>query len=119
MEWQVDPQNVCFHLGRRPERDYSPPPSLGDASGDAWRHPLEDPNDGCPGGDQRCRFVNSLGRYMRSQAEGGTRVSNPLLDRCDDWLVVDAVLEYEGYQDAAASARCRHDVDVREAEARK
>src|SRR5690606_31566356 len=121
VEWDVSAEMVCYHLGRPPQRDYVPPASIagGMDLGTAWKHPLEDPDDGCPGGDQRCRFVGSLSRYMRSMDERGGRVTNPLLDRCSDWLVVEAILEYEAYQDAASAARSKHNLEVERQQATK
>lgn len=62
-----------------------------------WEHPLEDPSEGCPAAWQRSRFVASLRRYMRDTDDNGNRVANPVLDRCDDWLVLEAIAYVEGY----------------------
>lgn len=61
--------------------------------------PFEEPEDGCPGGWYRSQFVVSLLPYMRTRAEGGARNSNPLLDRCDDELVVQLVMYLEHEQE--------------------
>lgn len=61
--------------------------------------PFEEPEDGCPGGWYRSLFVASLLPYMRTRAEGGARNSNPLLDRCDDELVVQLVMYLEHEQE--------------------
>jgi len=56
-------------------------------------NPLDPPEpfeEGCPGAWYRCRFVRSLFRYERAAGEQGTLSSNPLLDRTDDPLVLDA-----------------------------
>lgn len=63
--------------------------------------PWEPPDEGCPGGWYRSRFVASVEGYMRTRAENGARNSNPLLERCDDELVVQLVLYLEREQERA------------------
>lgn len=62
-------------------------------------YPWEDPADGCPGGWYRSLFVYSVETYLRGRTEHGGRNSNPLLDRCDDDLVVQLVLYLEREQE--------------------
>lgn len=80
----------------------APPDYAGEAAGRSdWAHPHEDiENDGCPGAWYRTAFVQSLLRYRRRPCEGGGRVSNPLLDRCADEWLLDAVAELERWEDA-------------------
>lgn len=65
--------------------------------------PLERPSDGCPGGWYRSRFVLSLDRYFRVRVDGGQRVPNPLLDRCDDEFVLMCERIYVHQQERAAA----------------
>lgn len=66
-----------------------------------WAQPYEDiVDDGCPGAWSRAPFVASLLRYRRRPCEGGGRVANTLLDRCDDEWIHDAVAEMERHEDA-------------------
>lgn len=64
-----------------------------------WRTPPELVDEGCPGGWYRSRFVWSLHSFLRVRAEGGQRVGNPLLDRCDDELVLQLVMYFEHEQE--------------------
>jgi hypothetical protein len=65
--------------------------------------PLEDIDNGCPGGWYRSRFVRSLDRYLRLRVEGGARVSNPLLHRCKDDFVLQCEQLYTHEQERAAN----------------
>lgn len=87
---------VRVHMGK--PRDWSR-----EGQGD-WAAPVEDiAAGGCPGSWYRTAFVESVLRYYRRRDDHGGRVANPLLDRCDDPLVIEAVLALEGYEDAAAA----------------
>lgn len=67
-----------------------------------WRHPAEDiEGEGCPGGWYRTAFIESLRPYMRRRDEKGGRVSNRLLDMCDDRFVAACINAIEAYEDAA------------------
>ena len=57
--------------------------------------PPEDNDDGCPGAWYRCEFASSVATYERTIMSGGV-ASNPLLDRCDDPLVIEAAMFVEG-----------------------
>lgn len=59
------------------------------------RRPWESIADGCPGGWYRCEFIDSFRPYRRRMVEGGGHDSNPTLDRCNHWLVLEAVQYYE------------------------
>jgi hypothetical protein len=64
----------------------------------------EDPSDGCPGGDQRCWFVQSLlATYYRRRDQQGNRVTNIRLERCDDDLIIDAIAYFEAEESACTS----------------
>lgn len=69
------------------------------------QQPWELPEEGCPGGWYRGRFVASLHQYLRTRTEHGGRNSNPLLDRCDDELIVQLVLYLEHEQESALTWR--------------
>ncbi len=69
------------------------------------RKPLERLSDGCPGGWYRSRFVWSLDRYLRTRVEGGQRVPNPLLDRCEDEFVLQCERVFVQEQERAAAHR--------------
>lgn len=64
-----------------------------------WRRPPEDHAEGCPGSWIHSPFAFSFGRYYRHRTESGGRVSNPLLDRADDWLLDEAVMYYERHEE--------------------
>jgi hypothetical protein len=83
VEWDVSADRIAFYVGG--------------PGGQA--EPVE---DGCPGGYQRSALVWSIERYYRRRDDHGGRVANPHLDRCDDFLVVDAVLYSESEEE-----RCR------------
>lgn len=51
--------------------------------------PPEPNDDGCPGAWYRCAFADSVSRYERKLLRDAI-ASNPLLDRCDDPLVLEA-----------------------------
>ena len=85
-----------IHMGRG--RDYSR-----EGSSD-WAAPTERADEaGCPGAWYRTAFVDSLARYYRRRDRNGNRIENPLLSRCDDELVLEAIRTIESYEDAAAS----------------
>lgn len=69
------------------------------------QQPWEDPDDGCPGGWYRSRFVGSVLPYLRPSGGMGGRTSNPLLDRCDDEFLLQCVLYLEEQQDACDASR--------------
>lgn len=56
---------------------------------------------GCPGAWYRTAWIGSLLRYRRRRDRNGNRIENPLLTRCTDELVIEAVLLLELYEDAA------------------
>lgn len=63
-------------------------------------HPFEDFEDGCPGGDQRCRFVLTLLAFgYRRRDANANRVSHPRFDRCTNDLVIDALMFFEMHED--------------------
>lgn len=71
-----------------------------DAPGaEEWAAPSEPACDGCPGGWYRSRFVESLLRYRRRSADGGARVANLMLERCDDDLIIEAAEMLERFED--------------------
>lgn len=101
MKWDVAAERVSFYMGRHPDPDLDGhPDNLG-----TWEKPTEAPDSGCPGGYQRCRFVLALARFYRRRDEHGGRVVNPLFDRCDDWLVMQAVLYREQEEEACIADR--------------
>lgn len=53
-------------------------------------HPRDDHREGCPGAWYRSGFCDSLHKYERHLTDGGYS-ANPLLDRCDDRLVLEAI----------------------------
>ena len=65
-----------------------------------WQRPLEDiASNGCPGSYYRSAFVRSLWPFRR-KASDGNRIANPLLDRCDDRLVLEWIHVLEDFEDA-------------------
>lgn len=98
VEWDVDEQLLRKHLGRVRRAGEAP-----SGEGDPDRLP-EDPADGCPGGDQRSYFVQSLLAFGYRRRDGhGNRIANLRLDRCEDELVLDAIAYFE-MEEAACSA---------------
>lgn len=97
--WCVDPQKIRRggYMGRA---RLPPHTQRDDGLPVLWKTPPEPASDGCPGGWYRSRFVWSLQPFMRMRAEGGQRVSNPMLDRCDDELIMQLVLHFEHEQEA-------------------
>lgn len=77
-------------MGAPPRYDLEPG---GDKPGRSdWPQPFEDiEGEGCPGSWYRTAFFASLAPYLRRQDQQGGRIPNPLLDRCQDRLVLDAV----------------------------
>lgn len=69
--------------------------------------PPELPDEGCPGGWYRSRFVWSLTDYMRTRTEAGDRVGNPFFDTCDDPLVWAWILYFERQQEEMAGYRAQ------------
>lgn len=53
-------------------------------------HPRDDHREGCPGAWYRCAFADSLHAYERHATDAGYS-ANPLLDRCHDRLVLEAI----------------------------
>lgn len=89
--WTADAQPRVW-MGR--PRDYSR-----EGRGD-WVAPHEPIREqGCPQSWVLSPFYQSLQRYYRRPDGQGGRVPNPLLDRCDDVLVIEAILQLEGYED--------------------
>lgn len=73
-----------------------------------WAAPCEPIADmGCPGAWYRTPFMRSLDRYYRRRTEGGGRVENPALARCDDPLVLEAIQTLEAHEDAAHAEHMR------------
>lgn len=106
VQWDVDVTRFRVHQGRNADPDLDPsvwkirretPNALHQPW---WRTPGEDPEGGCPGGWIRCGFIESLTPYLRKRTEGGGRVQNMRTDRCDDRLVLDAVLYFEDCQES-------------------
>jgi hypothetical protein len=91
---KLQPKLIHFggEMGRAPARMADKPVGVRQ-----WnpKRPTEDPADGCPGGWYRSRFVDSVWPYLRRRDENGNRVANPLLDRCDDDLIIALVLYAE------------------------
>lgn len=100
-EWTFE-KLYPIHMGAPPDYSRSPGVRGKDDRGDNdWTEPLEDiENEGCPGAWYRTAFVESLLRYRRRPCEGGGRVVNPLLDRCTDEWIIEAIAELERWEDA-------------------
>lgn len=90
VQWDVDEGLLAVHMGRwrGPEEEIDPrtPPPHDRA--------LEAPEDGCPGGDLRCRFTQTLMRYYRHRDDNGNRIDNPHLRYAPE-QVIDAILFFE------------------------
>lgn len=88
-------------MGRAPDR------ATEGKAGD-WAAPAEPiAETGCAGAWYRTAWCRSLDRYYRRRTEGGGRVDNPALSRCDDPLVIEAVQALEAFEDAAHSEYMR------------
>ncbi len=69
-----------------------------------WDKPYERIDEtGCPGAWYRTAFVDSLLRYYRPRDRNGGRIENPLLSRCTDELVLEAIRVLESYETAASN----------------
>ena len=70
---------------------------------DLWGAPVEEDANitGCPGSQYRTPWLRSLKPYMRRTDMQGNRIANPLLDRCDDRLVLEALNYLEEQEDLA------------------
>lgn len=97
--WEIEPDRLRDHyLGRRRLEHEEIDPTMVDPE-----TLPEHVEDGCPGGDQRSRFVQTLMRFYRRRDANGNRVANLMLDRCSDDLVLQAIAYYEAEQDACES----------------
>tara|TARA_Y100000310_G_scaffold138352_1_gene137329 strand:+ start:1458 stop:1835 length:378 start_codon:yes stop_codon:yes gene_type:complete len=77
----------------------------------SYKHPPEDPRDGCPYGLGMGRFTASVLRYARRRTKDGGRVPNRYYDRCSDPLIIEAChyLEYEQERNATAFDKAQAD----------
>ena len=80
-------------MGLRPRLDI-------DERGAEAKPPENIEDEGCPGAWYRSPFVDSLLRYRRRPTEGGGRLTNLFLDRCQDDLVLEAAHVMEFHEDA-------------------
>ncbi len=87
------PSVAGFHMGRLP--------IVGDPE------PLESHEDGCPGSWSRAAFVQSVEPYERPVADG-VYSSNPILDRCDNPLVLEAIRYLERERARARAFQREH-----------
>ena len=99
VEWRIEPKRFQFGgwMGRLP---ILPPPG-GRYHGAPInpKLPWEDPDDGCPSGWSRSRFVESLYPFLRRRDAQGGRVANPMLDRCDDDTIIQLSMLFEHEQE--------------------
>jgi hypothetical protein len=65
-------------------------PDVDEPEQDDPLHPRDDHRDGCPGAWYRSAFAASLHAYERHATDAGYS-ANPLLDRCQDRLVLEAI----------------------------
>ena len=70
----------------------------------SWRHPPDDPDEGCPGAWRLSPFVDSLAPFLRRRDDNGNRVANALYDRCDDELIIALVHYYEDEHEQCIAA---------------
>ena len=94
---------VQIRMGAPP--DYSREGQPDDDMTGFWAKPNEDMvQAGCPGAWYRTPWAESIGRYYRRPVslEDRSRIPNPTLDQCEDWLIHEAVQTLEVYEDAAA-----------------
>lgn len=87
VKWDVSANALArrpnYHIGDRNEH--------GNPKAESWDH-------GCPASFYHTPFIWSIIPYLRERTEHGARNANPFFDRCDDWLVIDAVLYWETEQ---------------------
>jgi hypothetical protein len=81
----------------------------------AW----EDPADGCPAGWRRSIYLASLRPYLRTRTQTGDRVPNPLLDRCDDPAIWQAVLALEDEEERCIAHIMRCEAHARDQQQQK
>jgi hypothetical protein len=98
--WPTFGAHMKGYRGRYPDRRLVGTDYLGYLISDKdWKYPPEDSADGCPGAWYRTPWVDSVDQYSRRRTESGDRVSNHLLDDCDDWLIHAAVRALEGEEE--------------------
>lgn len=108
--WMGDPPDY--------EREFDP--DWQDPRGQYWEKPPHDPEvKACFGSWYRCAWVDSIRPYLRQRMDDGGRVANPRLERCDDRLILDAVLYYEAEQDAYVAEVLKAQAELREAEMKR
>jgi hypothetical protein len=92
-------------MGRGPDR------TLEGKAGD-WAAPNEPIADtGCPGAWYRTSWTRSIERYYRQVGRNGERTDNPAFTRCEDPLVIEAVLTLEAFENAAHAEYMRRYYD--------
>ena len=111
VEWGMDHETPAFYMGRPADRRLH----LRVGTADTER-PLEDEADGCPGGYQRAPMLGPLHRYYRRRTDDGGRVANPFFDRCDDHLVLSAILYLEHEEERAHGEWLRCDNEAKRQE---
>jgi hypothetical protein len=82
-----DPAQPRLFMGRLPIYGE---PDVDEPYQDNPMQPRDDHRDGCPGAWYRCGFAASLYDYERHMTDAGFS-ANPLLDRCHDRLVLEAI----------------------------
>lgn len=98
--WTADDVFSDLWLGLPPRYDQEPGEDRDGVSD--WDRPHEDiEREGCPGAWYRTPFVASLQPYMRRFDANDGRISNPLLDRTSDRLVLEAVAYLEDAEETA------------------
>jgi hypothetical protein len=109
VEWHVDPARLTAWHGRPRDTDFDARAWAGrhvpGMAPDRYERPPEPVDDGCPEGWSRSVFVASVLPYIRRRDAQGNRVQNPRLDRCEDRVIVDAVLYFEAEQEALIAYR--------------
>lgn len=96
MVWDVSPDRLAHYLGRQADPDLEGQLPYGD-----WREPMEDVEDGCPGGWRRAPLVHDAIRHARRRTKDGNRVPSPIFDRAaDNEVLMQAAMAYEAHENA-------------------
>ncbi len=97
--WDVDISRMFHYMGREDCHEYNG--KLYHGHQVDYRYMPEDPDDGCPGGWYRCRYIYSLMPYFRLRTQSGDRVENLHLRHITNSRIIEAVHYFEGEREAA------------------
>ncbi|EDM79114.1 hypothetical protein PPSIR1_10940 [Plesiocystis pacifica SIR-1] len=104
VHWLIEPRLLLRYLGRAPNPGLEGERVSGYPVD--WKRPWEDVTDGCPRGWIDNPFTLALRPFIPRRTSTGARDTNYRLERCDDWLILDAVDTFIHEQE-----RCLAEID--------